>query len=60
MGFFQDDITRENKYENTISDQNVYYGLVSRGIDGIRIGFWKNEKFKNYMKKTLDKKKKKN
>ncbi|WP_253345447.1 DUF2075 domain-containing protein [Staphylococcus equorum] len=52
--FPKDDFTPENEFEFTIFVLNIYYVLLTRGIDGIRIGFWKNEKFKNYMKKTLD------
>ena len=52
--FPKDDFTPENEFEFTIFVLNIYYVLLTRGIDGIRIGFWKNEKFMNYMKKTLD------
>lgn len=52
--FPKDDNTSENQFEFTIFVLNIYYVLLTRGIDGIRIGFWKNEKFKDYMEKTLD------
>src|SRR5699024_1613252 len=52
--FPKDDFTPENEFEFTIFVLNIYYVLLTRGIDGIRIGFWKNEKFMDYMKKTLD------
>lgn len=52
--FPKDDFTLENEFEFTIFVLNIYYVLLTRGIDGIRIGFWKNEKFMDYMKKTLD------
>ncbi|MDS3872196.1 DNA/RNA helicase domain-containing protein [Staphylococcus hominis] len=41
-------------FEFTLHVLNMYYVLLTRGIDGIRIGFWKNDDFKDYMKKTLD------
>lgn len=40
--------------EFTILILNIYYVLLTRGISGIRLGFWKNDKFLNYMKKTLN------
>ncbi|WP_204237265.1 DUF2075 domain-containing protein [Mammaliicoccus sciuri] len=52
--FTKDDFTSENEFEFKIFVLNIYYVLLTRGIDGIRIGFWKNEKFKDYMEKTLD------
>ncbi|UXS60529.1 DUF2075 domain-containing protein [Staphylococcus ureilyticus] len=52
--FPKKDFTPENEFEFTIFVLNIYYVLLTRGIDGIRIGFWKNERFKDYMKQTLD------
>ncbi|RHW49740.1 hypothetical protein DS831_06140 [Bombilactobacillus bombi] len=43
-----------NKTEFTIYVLNIYYVLLTRGIDGIRIGFWHNDKFKKYFKETLE------
>lgn len=43
----------ENKKEFTIFVLNIYYVLMTRGIDGIRVGFWKNKEFMQYMKDTL-------
>lgn len=39
--------------EFTLFVLNIYYVLLTRGIDGIRIGFWRNHKFKDYLKKNL-------
>lgn len=39
--------------EFTLFVLNIYYVLLTRGIDGIRIGFWRNDKFKEYLKKAL-------
>lgn len=39
--------------EFTILVLNIYYVLLTRGINGIRLGFWKNENFLEYMKNTL-------
>ena len=44
----------ENKKEFTLFVLNIYYVLMTRGIDGIRLGFWKNSTFKEYMEKTLE------
>ncbi|WZU00789.1 DUF2075 domain-containing protein [Erysipelothrix sp. D19-032] len=33
---------------------NIYYVLLTRGIDGIRIGFWDNQKLKKYFKEVLN------
>lgn len=46
--------TKENRFEFTLFVMNIYYVLLTRGIDGIRLGFWKNDAFREYMKKTLD------
>lgn len=39
--------------EFTLFVLNIYYVLLTRGIDGIRIGFWRNDKLKDYFEKTL-------
>ena len=41
--------------EFTLFILNCYYILLTRGIDAVRIGFWKDEdaKLLEYMKKTL-------
>lgn len=43
-----------NKFEFTLFVMNIYYVLLTRGIDGIRLGFWRNDAFKEYMEKTLE------
>lgn len=43
-----------NKFEFTLFVLNIYYVLLTRGIDGIRVGFWDNNDFKEYMIKTLE------
>lgn len=43
-----------NKFEFTLFVMNIYYVLLTRGIDGIRLGFWKNDSFRRYMEKTLE------
>ena len=45
---------QENRDEFTLFVLNIYYVLLTRGIDGIRLGFWKNDAFRVYMEKTLD------
>ncbi|WP_088815401.1 MULTISPECIES: DUF2075 domain-containing protein [Listeria] len=40
--------------EFTLFVLNIYYILMTRGIDGIRLGFWKNNEFKKYIKDTLE------
>ena len=36
-------------------DLNQYYVLLTRGIDGIRLGFWDGkDSFRKYMEDTLD------
>ena len=40
--------------EFTLFVLDIYYVLLTRGIDGIRIGFWKNPSFQKYMEETLD------
>lgn len=44
----------ENRREFTLFVLNIYYVLLTRGIDGIRVGFWKNDAFRKYMEKTLE------
>lgn len=44
----------EKREEFNLFVLNIYYVLLTRGIDGVRIGFWNNEDFLEYMKKTLD------
>lgn len=43
-----------NQLEFTLHILNQYYVLLTRGIDGVRVGFWKNNAFKKYMEETLD------
>lgn len=45
---------KENRFEFTLFVLNIYYVLLTRGIDGIRIGFWHNEEFRTYMEQTLE------
>lgn len=44
----------EDQFEFTLFVLNIYYVLLTRGIDGIRLGFWKNDAFRKYMEETLD------
>ena len=44
----------KNQFEFTLCILNQYYVLLTRGIDGIRLGFWENEAFRKYMEDTLD------
>ena len=44
----------DNQKEFTLFVLNIYYVLLTRGIDGIRVGFWHNDQFEEYMKKTLE------
>lgn len=44
----------DNQFEFTLFVLNIYYVLLTRGIDGIRLGFWKNDAFRMYMEKTLE------
>lgn len=55
-GVFTDEEMRkpENQSEFTLFVLNIYYVLLTRGIDGIRVGFWKNDNFRRYMERTLD------
>ncbi len=43
----------EVRKEFTMFVLNIYYVLLTRGIDGIRIGFWHNEDFKKYFKEVF-------
>lgn len=43
----------ENQFEFTLFVLNQYYVLLTRGIDEIRIGFWDNDKFKEYFEAML-------
>lgn len=45
---------KDNQKEFTLFVLNIYYVLLTRGIDGIRVGFWHNDQFEEYMKKTLE------
>ncbi len=47
-------IDPSNQFEFTLYILNQYYVLLTRGIDGIRLGFWDNDDFRKYMEKTLD------
>lgn len=55
-GVFTDEEMRDpaNRFEFTLFVLNIYYVLLTRGIDGIRVGFWKNDEFRKYMEKTLE------
>ncbi|MGQ2226863.1 DNA/RNA helicase domain-containing protein [Fructobacillus fructosus] len=44
----------ENQKEFNLFVLNIYYVLLTRGIDGIRLGFWRNDDFKKYMEKMLE------
>ncbi|CAK1240517.1 DUF2075 family (BH3996) [Fructobacillus evanidus] len=44
----------ENQEEFTLFVLNIYYILLTRGIDGIRLGFWRNDAFMEYMERTLE------
>lgn len=52
--FSKEDESLENAQEFTLFVLNIYYILMTRGIDGIRLGFWKNDAFKKYMKEILE------
>lgn len=43
----------DNKQEFTLFVLNIYYILLTRGIDGIRVGFWHNPEFEQYFVSTL-------
>ncbi len=43
------------QFEFTLYILNQYYVLLTRGIDGVRLGFWDgNDAFRKYMEDTLD------
>ena len=44
-----------NQFEFTLYILNQYYVLLTRGIDGIRLGFWNGDNsFRKYMEETLE------
>ena len=43
-----------NQFEFTLYILNQYYVLLTRGIDGIRVGFWDNDEFRKYMEDVLE------
>lgn len=43
-----------NQKEFTLFVLNIYYILLTRGIDGVRLGFWRNDRFREYMENILD------
>lgn len=47
-------VDSSNKFEFTLFVLNIYYILMTRGIDGIRLGFWRNTTFQRYMEETLE------
>lgn len=49
----EDLLTSEGRKEFTIYVLNIYYVLLTRGIDGIRIGFWNNAPLKKYFEDNL-------
>ena len=52
--FSKEEMTNPDKrFEFTLFVLNQYYVLLTRGIDGIRVGFWENDSFKEYMEYTL-------
>ena len=42
----------ENQREFNLFVLNIYYVLLTRGIDGIRKGFWHIDAFMKYMEET--------
>ncbi len=50
----EDMVDPANRFEFTLFVLNIYYVLLTRGIDGIRVGFWDNDEFKDYMIDTLE------
>ena len=44
----------DNQFKFTLSVMNIYYVLVTRGINGVRVGFWKNDDFSRYMEESLE------
>lgn len=51
--FSKKEKSTENDQEFTLFILNIYYILLTRGIDGIRLGFWRNKELKKYVKDTL-------
>ena len=49
----EDMVVPSNRFEFTLFVLNIYYVLLTRGIDGIRVGFWDNDDFRMYMIDTL-------
>lgn len=49
----EDMVVPSNRFEFTLFVLNIYYVLLTRGIDGIRVGFWENDDFRKYMIDTL-------
>ena len=47
-------VNPSNQFEFTLFVLNIYYVLLTRGIDGIRVGFWHNDAFRDYMIDTLN------
>ena len=46
---------QSNQFEFTLFILNQYYVLMTRGIDGIRLGFWDgDDSIRKYMEKTLE------
>ena len=43
----------DEKKEFTLFVLNQYYVLLTRGIDGIQLGFWDNDDFRKHMENTL-------
>lgn len=53
-GKFSKKEMKANRFEFTLFVLNIYYVLLTRGIDGIRVGFWGNDALREYMLETLD------
>lgn len=51
--FSKNGASQENKKGFTLFVLNIYYILITKGIDGVRIVFWNNELFKKHKKDTL-------
>lgn len=51
--FSKNDANLENENEFTLFVLDIYYILLTRGIDDVRIGFWKNNPLIRYMKKCF-------
>ena len=52
--FAEEMVDPANLFEFTLYILNQCYVLLTRGIDGIRVGFWDNNAFRQYMKDVLD------